>query len=82
MAKWKRNNYKFWHSPVALVVLFVLLLLFGYNVVGLIKKNAETSHKKELTLDQIDSLKQRESSLSTDISKLNTDEGKEEIHPG
>ncbi|MFA5773353.1 MAG: septum formation initiator family protein [Candidatus Paceibacterota bacterium] len=79
MKKWKKSNYKFWHSPVALVFLFCILVLFGYNIVGLIQKERETSHKKELILDQIDSLKQRESSLSLDISKLDTEEGKEEI---
>ncbi len=79
MDKRKRNNYKFWHSPTALIVFFLIFILFGYNIIGLIKKENETSHKKELILDQIDSLKKRESSLSSDITKLNTVEGKEEI---
>jgi len=79
MTKFKKNNYKFWHSPLALIFLFCLLVLFGYNIIGLIEKDMETAHKKELILDQIDDLKQRESSLTSDISKLETDEGKEEI---
>ncbi len=79
MAKWKRNNYKFWHSPIALVVIFCVFLLFGYNIIGLIQKEKETSHKKELMLDQINNLQEKKASLTSDISKLETEEGKEEI---
>ena len=79
MRKWKRNNYKFWHSPIALVLLFCILVFFGYKIIDLIKKERETAHKKELVLDQISNLQVRESSLTLDISKLWTEEGKEEI---
>jgi len=79
MKEWKRTNYKFWHSPFALVLLFCLLIFFGYKIIDLIKKNVETAHKKELILNQMNNLKERESSLSEEISKLNTEEGKEEI---
>lgn len=79
MTKWKRNNYKFWHSPIALVVLFCFFLLFGYNVINLIEKERETTSKKELILEKIDNLKEREVSLSSNISKLKTEEGTEEI---
>lgn len=79
MMKWKKNNYKFWHSPLALIIIFCLLVLFGYNIIGLIEKKRDTTNKKELILDQINLFKERESALSTDISKLKTDEGKEEI---
>jgi len=79
MAKEKRNNYKFWHSPIALFVLFCILVLFGYKIIDLIQKNIETSRKKELILDQIDRLQKRELSLSEDIARLGTEEGKEEI---
>jgi cell division protein FtsB len=79
MTKWKGNNYKFWHSPLALVIIFCVLLLFGYKIIDLIEKNVETAHKKELILEQIDTLKKREEVLSNNISKLDTEEGKEEI---
>jgi cell division protein FtsB len=69
----------FWHSPFALILLFFLLLFFGYKIIDLIQKERETSEKKELILDQIDNLKERENSLSKDISRLETEEGKEEI---
>jgi len=79
MNKGKANNYKFWHSPVALIVLFFVLVLFGYKIIDLIQKERETSHKKELILEQIETLRQRESNLSKDITKLETTEGQEEI---
>lgn len=79
MANFKKTNYKFWHSPIALVVLFVIVLFSGYKIIDLIKKDAETAHNKDLVLDQISSLRERETSLNSDISKLGTDEGKEEI---
>jgi cell division protein FtsB len=79
MANFKKTNYKFWHSPIALVFLFVALVFFGYKIIDLIKKDMETTHNKDLVLDQITSLRERETSLNTDISKLGTAEGKEEI---
>jgi len=79
MMKRKNNNYMFWHSPLALVLLLFVLFFFGYKIIDLIKKERETSHKKEVILDQINDLKQRETSLSEDISRINTEEGKEEI---
>jgi cell division protein FtsB len=82
MTKEKRNNYKFWHSPFALLFLFGVLVLFGYKIIDLIRKNVETAHKKELILEQIDELENRESSLSSNLSKLDTEEGKEEIIRG
>jgi cell division protein FtsB len=77
--KRKNDNYVFWHSPGALILLFFVLIFFGYKIIDLIQKERETSHKKELILDQINDLKKRENSLSRDISRLETEEGKEEI---
>ena len=74
----RKNTYNFWHSPVALLALFCLLVLFAYNMVGLISKERETSKKKELVLAQIDTLRSREKGISSDIAKLKTDEGVEE----
>ena len=39
----------------------------------------ETRNKKEDVLEKIDDLKGRETSLSSDIAKLQTEEGQEEI---
>lgn len=79
MTKFKKTNYKFWHSPIALIILFFILVFFGYKIIDLLKKDMETSHEKELTLDRINDLQKREASLNIDISKLQTEEGKEEI---
>lgn len=78
MTKWK-NNYKFWHSPLALGLFFCVLLIFAYKIVDIYKKDVETTRNKELVLNRINSLKEREDTLNKDIAKLNTDEGKEEI---
>lgn len=79
MDKRKGNNYKFWHSPISLIVLFCLLVLFGYKIIDLIRTEKETAHKKEIILEEIANLRQRESALSNDISKLETKEGQEEV---
>ena len=76
--KKKDDKYRFWHSPIALVVLFFILALFSYNMFGLVEKERETSKKKELILSQIDADKKREAALSNDIEKLRTQEGIEE----
>lgn len=72
----KTNNL--WHSPLVLMVLFGAVVLFLYNIVGLVEKERETSKKKELILNQIETLRIREESLSSDIERLKTEEGIEE----
>lgn len=78
MKKWK-NNYKFWHSPLALGLFFCVLLIFAYKIVDIYKKDVETARNKEFVLNNINSLKEREDTLNKDIAKLNTEVGKEEI---
>jgi cell division protein FtsB len=74
----KREEYRFWHSPLFLAVLFFAVILFAYNMIGLIAKERETQNNKVLELNKIDDLNKRQASLSTDIAKLQTPEGKEE----
>jgi len=71
----KKNTYALWHSPLALLTLFCILVLFIYNMVGLIKKERETTKNKASELNRIEELRKRESILSADIEKLNTTEG-------
>ncbi len=71
----KKAEYTFWHSPLVLALLFVIVIVFAYNLIGLLEKERETSKKKELALDQIEALKKRELTLKTDIARLETDEG-------
>lgn len=75
----RNNKHSFWHSPLVLLVLFCVLIIFIYNIVGLIEKERETSKKKNITLSNIETLRAREKSLSDDIAKLKTEEGVEEI---
>jgi len=79
MTKWKRDDYRFWHSPLALGIIFVALVFFSYRMVNLIEKERETNRKKELVQEEIDSLKRKEASLSVSISKLETEEGREGV---
>lgn len=74
----RKNNHSFWHSPLALIVLLGILVVFIYNIVGLIEKERETTKKKNMILSNIETLRARENSLSKDIEKLKTEEGVEE----
>jgi cell division protein FtsB len=74
----KREEYHFWHSPLVLVALFCIVVLFAYNLVGLIGRERETAKNKASELAKIDDLRSRQTELSGDIAKLGTDEGKEE----
>ena len=78
MVKFKKtSNYKFWHSPLALVILFAAVMFFSYNIVDLAKKSKETSEKKSLILEEIKYLQAKENDLNRDISVLETDFGRE-----
>jgi len=80
MSKLKhKNNYRFWHSPLMLLIILCFLIFFGYKIVDLILKEKETSNRRELILDRINELKDQKSNLEKDISRLDTDEGKEQI---
>ena len=47
MAQFKKEHQqKFWHSPIILIILFCVLALFLYNMVGLVSKERETAKKK------------------------------------
>lgn len=79
MVKFKKaNNYKFWHSPLALFILFAAVVFFSYNIVDLAKKAKETSEKKSLILDEIRYLQNKSDNLNKEITVLETDFGKEE----
>ncbi len=47
-------------------------------MLGLSSKERETARKKDLILSNIETLRNREKSLNTDIGKLKTEEGVEE----
>jgi len=73
-----KNKQSFWHSPLVLIVLFGVLVLFVYNMINLIEKERETTKKRNQILSNIETLRNREESLTKDIEKLKTEEGVEE----
>jgi cell division protein FtsB len=79
MEKFKKQNYRFWHSPLALFIFFVILVFFSYKIIDLIKKERETSHKKNLIMNEVNSLEARKDVISDKIIKLEKDGGVEEI---
>lgn len=80
MAQFKKQaEHTFWHSPLVLGVLFCLVIVFAYNMIGLFEKERETAKKKNLTLEEIDGLHKRQAVLSTEIKKLDTDDGVEDM---
>jgi len=48
-------------------------------MVGLVKKERETTKKRDLMLSNIETLRNREKVLNSEIEKLKTEEGVEEI---
>jgi hypothetical protein len=79
MDKFKKNNYRFWHSPFALIIFFFVLVFFSYKMIDLFKKKNETEHKKELVLEEVNNLNNRKDLILEKIQRLETSIGEEEI---
>lgn len=79
MMKSKKSNYRFWHSPIALAIIFLVLVWFSYKIIFLIEKQKETTYKKEQYLDEISRLKDKESLLAEQLLRIETEEGIEEV---
>ena len=73
----KKSTNSLWHSPLVLFVFFLLVLLFMYNMIGIIEKVRETNKRTTLVNIQISELNNREHMLSKDIDKLKTEIGVE-----
>ncbi len=73
----KKSTNSLWHSPLMLFIIFLLVLLFMYNMIGIVEKVRETNKKTALVNEQIEELNNREKMLSGDINRLKTDEGVE-----
>lgn len=56
----------------------VVVLIFAWSVFGLFGKMQETIKNKNEAEQKLTGLQQQKDKLSTDISKLSTDEGKQE----
>ncbi len=76
----EKKGWKYYlHSKLVLTLLFILLLLFAWNVFGLIGKLEDTYKNRKSEEAKITDLEKRKAQLSSDIEKLNTDKGKEEV---
>lgn len=74
----RKNKESFIYSPLSLLFLFFVLLIFFYNMINLAEKARDTHKKRLATFDQVQSLKDRENKLESNIEKLHTEEGTEE----
>jgi cell division protein FtsB len=71
-----KNNMKY--SSLTLFLLLCVVLVFMYNMIGLVEKMHDTKKKKDTVNTQIESLKDRQANLQANIDKLNTTIGTEE----
>jgi cell division protein FtsB len=74
----KKPVKKMWHSPLMLFVLLFVLLIFMYNMVGLVEKQQDSINKHKIALAEVESIQKREEEMNLIISKLNTEQGIEE----
>lgn len=74
----KNKKSKILHSPLMLFCLLCLLLVFMYNMIGLVEKSHDTKKKKETVFNQNQTLLAREAYLEANIDKLKTKQGMEE----
>jgi cell division protein FtsB len=80
MAQFQRKSTSsLWHSPLMLCTLFAIVLIFMYNMVGIIEKARDTHKKTAMVRAEIEELGAREEALAGDIAKLKTDEGTEVV---
>ncbi len=79
MVKFKKNKYKFWYSPLVLLVFLVALVFFGYKICGLVKTHKQTLQMRRIAEEELNQLSQRIDDLNMEISELNTEEGKEGV---
>src|SRR5665811_1950081 len=75
----KRNGKSnIWHSPLVLFILLCIVLLFMYNMIGLVEKVRDSTKKREVVQAQINDMNKSKISLESNISKLQNDAGIEQ----
>ncbi len=76
----EKNKFKrFIRSKPVLVLLAILVIVFTWNIINLAGKLQETYKNKKIEQEKISDLEKRKEKLTSDIEKLNTDKGKEEV---
>ncbi len=80
MAEFQKN--KGWqnilYSKLTLTVLAIFVIIFSYNMVGIVKHSIETTKEKNLAEQKITDLKAEQDKLNAEIDSLKTDTGVEE----
>jgi cell division protein FtsB len=66
-------------SVPVLMLLGALVIFFAYSMFDLVGKMMETSRNKEIAERQLAELQKSKEKLNTDIAKLNTEQGVDEI---
>ena len=81
MRKFQKQNKlkKFMQSKPVLVLLFILIMFVAWKIFVLFGKWQETYNNRKVEQEKIFNLEERKQKLSSDIEKLNTDKGKEEV---
>ena len=81
MRNFERNRGKksIMESPLALIVLGIIILIFSWSVIRFWGKMAETRKNKEIAEAKTETLREQKGALRADIEKLETDRGKEEF---
>src|ERR1035437_9249430 len=75
----KKGLKYYMRSKPVLILLAIIVVLFAWKVIGLTIKLQETYKNKNIEQTKISDLESRKEKLTSDINKLNTDKGKEEI---
>lgn len=75
----KKGFKRFLQTKPVLMLLFMVVIVFTWNVINLLGKLQETAKNKKNQEEEIYNLQKRKEKLSSDIDKINTEKGKEEI---
>ncbi len=79
MRKHKKKKNKLWYSPVVLLFLFGLLILFSYKTLDLFKRYQNAKVIRGVVENEVNDLNKRIEGLNQEIHDLGTEEGKEGI---
>src|SRR3989338_6525238 len=73
----KRGFRNILQSKLVLGFLGILLLIFAWSIIGFTRKMETTRENRKMIENKVEALRQEKEKLSTDIAKLETEEGVE-----
>jgi cell division protein FtsB len=77
--KHSRGGRNIMQSKVVLTLFAVFILFFAWSVLGFWNKMQDTAKNKKIAEDKVAALQKQKEKLSSDISNLKTDQGKEKV---